>query len=81
MMVKHGEVQRGRRTPGSLPHMKINGKPSFQLLPLKDDEDLIDRLIEKHPGFRQMLQRRLGEKTVSLTEARRRLGQSKATSL
>ena len=61
--------------------MKINGKPSFQLLPLKDDEDLIDRLIEKHPGFRQMLQRRLGEKTVSLTEARRRLGQSKATSL
>ena len=55
--------------------MKINGKPSVQLLPLKDDDHLIDRLIEKQPGFRQMLQRRLGEKTVSLAEARRRLAQ------
>jgi antitoxin (DNA-binding transcriptional repressor) of toxin-antitoxin stability system len=51
----------------------VNGRPSFHLLPLKDGDDLIDRLIEKHPGFRQMLQRRLGEKTVLLAEARRRL--------
>jgi len=53
----------------------VNGRPSFQLLPLKEGDDLIDRLIEKHPGFRQMLQRRLAEKTVSLSEARRRLRQ------
>ncbi len=58
----------------------VNGRPSFQLLPLKEDDDLIDRLIEKHPGFRQMLQRRLGEKTVSLDEARRRLRQRERSS-
>ena len=58
----------------------VNGRPSFQLLPLTEGDDLIDRLIEKHPGFRQMLQRRLREKTVSLNEARRRLRQPARTS-
>ena len=51
----------------------VNGRPSFQLLPLKENDDLIDRLLEKHPGFRQTLQRRLHERSVSLNEARRRL--------
>jgi antitoxin (DNA-binding transcriptional repressor) of toxin-antitoxin stability system len=51
----------------------VNGRPSFQLLPLKEDDDLIGRLLERHPGFRQMLQRRLREKTVSVRQARRQL--------
>lgn len=52
----------------------VNGKPSFQLLPLKENDNLIDKLIEEHPRFRQMLQRRLREKTVPVRAARRRLG-------
>ena len=52
----------------------VNGRPSFQLLPLKEDDNLIDKLIEEHPKFRQMLQRRLRDKSVPVREARRRLG-------
>ena len=51
----------------------VNGKPSFQLVPLRDDDDLIDRLIEHHPSFRDLLKRRLRERTVSLATANRRL--------
>lgn len=51
----------------------VNGRPSFQLVPLKDDDDLIDRLIEDHPGFRKMLERRLRERDVSPATALRRL--------
>ena len=54
----------------------LNGRPSFQLLPLKENDDLIDRLLEKHHGFRQMLQRRLRDRSVSLNEMRRRLRHS-----
>lgn len=32
----------------------VNGRPSFQLVPLDEDDDLIDRLIEDHPGFRKL---------------------------
>jgi prevent-host-death family protein len=51
----------------------VNGKPSFQLVPLDEDDDLIDRLIEDHPGFSKLLQRRLSERTVSVEAASRRL--------
>ena len=51
----------------------VNGRPSFQLVPLDEDDDLIDRLIEDHPGFRKLLQRRLREKGVSIETASRRL--------
>jgi prevent-host-death family protein len=51
----------------------VNGRPSFQLVPLDEDDDLIDRLIEHHPGFRKLLQRRLREKSVSTETASRRL--------
>lgn len=51
----------------------VNGRPSFQLVPLDEDDDLIDRLIEDHPGFRKLLQRRLREKSVSIKTASRRL--------
>ena len=51
----------------------VNGKPSFQLVPLDEKDDLIDRLLEEHPGFRSILERRLRERTVSVTAAERRL--------
>ena len=51
----------------------VNGRPAFQLVPLKDDDDLIDRLIADHPGFGKMLERRLKERNVSAATALRRL--------
>jgi prevent-host-death family protein len=51
----------------------VNGRPSFQLVPLDEDDDLIDRLIEHHPGFRKLLQRRLRERSVSIDTASRRV--------
>jgi prevent-host-death family protein len=51
----------------------VNGVPSFQLVPLEEDDDLVDRLIEHHPQFRKLLKKRLGEKTVSAREAARKL--------
>jgi prevent-host-death family protein len=54
----------------------VNGRPSFQLVPLKDDDDLIDRLIEHHPEFAKMLQRRLRERSVSVRTASRLLSAS-----
>jgi prevent-host-death family protein len=51
----------------------VNGKPSFQLAPLEDDDDLIDRLIEHHPGFREMLKERLREKSVPAAQVPKKL--------
>ena len=54
----------------------VNGKPSFQLAPLTEDEDLIDRLLEHHAGFRRLLERRLRESSVTVSEAERRLARA-----
>jgi prevent-host-death family protein len=51
----------------------VNGKPSFQLVPLEEDDDLIDRLIEHHPGFGKLLERRLRERSVSADTVARKL--------
>jgi prevent-host-death family protein len=51
----------------------VNGKPSFQLVPLKKEDDLVDRLIEDDPAFGKLLQRRLRERAVSVETASRRL--------
>jgi len=51
----------------------INGVPSFRLAPLEEDDDLIDRLLAENPRFTQMLERRSRERTVSVSDARRRL--------
>ena len=51
----------------------VNGVPSFQLVPLEEGDDLIDRLIEHHPSFRQTLADRLREPSVSAKEAMKRL--------
>ena len=52
----------------------VNGVPSFQLVRLEEDDDLIDRLLEHNPKFRQQLQRRLRERSLSVKEALRRIG-------
>ena len=51
----------------------VNGVPAFQLVPLTEDDDLIDSLLEHNAGFRRMLQNRLKEKSISMKEARKRL--------
>ncbi|MGC8640763.1 MAG: type II toxin-antitoxin system Phd/YefM family antitoxin [Isosphaeraceae bacterium] len=51
----------------------VNGVPSFQLVPPEEEDDLIDRLLEHHPTFRQNLAERLREPSVPATEALKRL--------
>ena len=51
----------------------VNGKPFFQLVPLNENDDLIDRLLEQHPGFRHLLQQRLRERSLSSAAAERQL--------
>jgi prevent-host-death family protein len=51
----------------------VNGVPAFQLVPLEQEDDLIDRLLEHHPSFRQKLKARLDEPSVSAKEALKRL--------
>jgi hypothetical protein len=51
----------------------VNGVPSFQLVPLEEDDDLIDRLLEYHPKFREQLEARLRDRTVSTRAARDKL--------
>lgn len=52
----------------------VNGKPFFQLVPLEEEDDLVDRLLEHHAGFRALLKRRLREPIISADEAARQLG-------
>ncbi|MGH7963999.1 MAG: type II toxin-antitoxin system prevent-host-death family antitoxin [Candidatus Binatia bacterium] len=51
----------------------VNGVPSFQLVPLEEDDDLMDQLLAQNPKFRRLLQTRLRERNVSAQEAARRL--------
>ena len=51
----------------------VNGTPSFQLVPLEVDDDLIDRLLEHNPKFRQTLAARLNEPSISVEDAKRLL--------
>jgi antitoxin (DNA-binding transcriptional repressor) of toxin-antitoxin stability system len=72
------EAKAGLSRYGKLCHnepviVTVNGVPSFQLVPLEEDDDLIDRLLEYNPRFRQILETRLKEKSVSLKMAHRRL--------
>jgi hypothetical protein len=51
----------------------IDGRPAFQTVPLEEGDDLIDRLIEQHPGFRKLLENRLRGRSISAAVAQRRL--------
>ena len=51
----------------------VNGKPAFQMVPLEEDDDLIERLIRFHPRFRKLLKARLKERSISAQAALKRL--------
>ena len=51
----------------------VNGIPSFQMVPLEEDDDLVDRLLAHDPAFRRSLEARLRARTVSTAQARRAL--------
>jgi prevent-host-death family protein len=51
----------------------VNGVPAFQLVPLDEDDDLIDQLLEHNDAFRQLLKGRLLERQMPVKEAMRRL--------
>jgi len=51
----------------------VNGEPSFEIVPINPDDDLIDQLIAHNPKFRKMLEARLKGKTISADEMRKRL--------
>ena len=53
--------------------MTVNSVPTFQLAPLAEDDDQIERLLEYNPSFRLMLEKRLRERTVSTDDAREAL--------
>jgi hypothetical protein len=46
----------------------------MNVIPLAKKDDLIDRLVEHHPGFRRLLERRLKERSIPARVAERRLG-------
>jgi prevent-host-death family protein len=51
----------------------VKGVPAFQMVPLKEDDDLIDRLLEHHPGFRDYLAKCVRSKSVPAETALERL--------
>lgn len=51
----------------------VDGVPAFQLAPIDEDDDFISRLIETNAEFRQLLESRLKEPTISAEELLRRL--------
>jgi antitoxin (DNA-binding transcriptional repressor) of toxin-antitoxin stability system len=57
----------------------VDGKPAFEMLPVRaEDDDFMDRLIEENNAFRELLEQRRREadtgRVSSLEEIRRRLG-------
>lgn len=57
----------------------VNGRPSFQLVPLEEGDDLLDQLLQEHPGFRRLLQARMTEPTVSAASMAKRLAATTAS--
>ena len=51
----------------------VKGVPAFQLAPLEENDDLIDRLLEFNPKFRDYLEGCLRSRSLSSAEALRRL--------
>jgi hypothetical protein len=57
----------------------VDGKPSFEMLPIRsDDPEFIDRLLTTNPEFRELLEERRKEasagRTSSLESVRQRIG-------
>jgi hypothetical protein len=50
----------------------VKGVPAFQMAPLEEEDDLIDRLLEYNPRFQDYLKSCLKTRTVSAAQALRR---------
>ena len=53
--------------------VSIDGVPSFELTPVEEDDDLVNRLITGCPEFVQMLESRKGSPSMTAQEALDRL--------
>ncbi len=51
----------------------VKGIPAFQMVPLEEDDELINQLLEHNPKFRAYLRRCLRSRTMSSGEALQRL--------
>ena len=51
----------------------MQGVAAFQLAPLEEDDDLIDRLLEHNPKFQDYLEGCLRSRSMSSSEALRKL--------
>ena len=53
--------------------VSIDGVPRFELTPVEEDDDLVNRLITGCPEFFQMLESRKGSPSMTAQEAMDRL--------
>ena len=51
----------------------VKGVPAFQMVPLAEDDDLINQLLEHNPNFEEYLHACLRTRSLSAKEAMRRL--------
>ena len=51
----------------------VKGVPTFQMVPLDEDDNLIDQLLEHNPAFGKYLENCLHGRSVSAKEALARL--------
>jgi prevent-host-death family protein len=51
----------------------VKGVPAFQLAPIEEDDDLIDRILEHNPKFEAYLKSCLRGPSLSSAQAMRRL--------
>jgi prevent-host-death family protein len=51
----------------------VKGAPVFQMVPLDEDDDLINQLLEHNPKFEEFLQTCLRTRSVSAEAALRRV--------
>jgi antitoxin (DNA-binding transcriptional repressor) of toxin-antitoxin stability system len=51
----------------------VKGAPVFQMVPLEEDDDLINQLLEHNPKFEEYLKACLRTRSISAEEAMRRL--------
>ena len=53
--------------------VSVNGVPAFELVPLDQNDDLIEQLLDHNPAFRTVLKKRLKEKSIRASEAAKRI--------
>jgi hypothetical protein len=51
----------------------VKGEPAFQMVPFKENDDLIDQLLEHNPDFREYVEKCLRSASVPASRALARL--------